>query len=313
MRAVAALLLLAALAGCLGAAPDDDCLWDPGVATPKLDGRYMQTDPRQTWQTVVLAPPGNASSSLDLHLAAGGSWNASTRPVAADAAGLHVVTVTPGTGAGNVTLDFTERTSVGRCQGRNQGAVLWDLAAPKEGDAAMPGQGVHVMTAGFFENGTLFYTNIAEIDKDPRWPRIDWYAWEGDLPLPVYVYDASRDEQAPVWKAPSATLAPVTGQVPDTGTPADQAIDALPGQADEETGAGYFTTIPGFNAALQGLSTMTARVVRLEPEEAYTRPGNEDHPLYGDAIVFYIKVLDVVDVPCPATVQPWACRAPGLD
>lgn len=307
-----ALLLVAALAGCLGDGLSEDCLWDPGVATPKLHGAYMQTDPGQAWQTVVLAPPGNASSSLVFGLAAGASWNATTRPVSSQGAGLHVVSVTPGAGPGNVTLDFTERTSVGRCQGRNHGLVMWDLAPPKPGDAAMPGQGVHVMTAGFFENGTLFYTNIAELDTDPRWPRISWYAWEGDLPLPVYVYDASRDEQPVVWKAPSSTLAPITAQAPDTGTPADEAVDALPQDADEETGAGYFTTIPGFNDALQGLSTTTARVVRLEPEQAYTRPGNEEHPLYGHAIVFYIKVLDVVDAPCPQSVQGWACRAPSI-
>jgi hypothetical protein len=40
-------------------------------------------------------------------------------------------------------------------------------------------------------------------------------------------------------------------------------------------------------------------VTRIAPEDAYTQPGREDHPLYGDAIVFLIELADVVDAPCP--------------
>lgn len=314
MRALAVLAVAAALAGCLEGAAEDQCLWDPWVATPKLHGAYMQTDPAQTWQTVVLSPADNATSAMRFSLAAAPTWNASARVLSPGGAlDFQVVTVAPGHGTGNATLSFTEHTQVGGCQGRNQGSLVWDLGHPREGDAAMPGQGVHVMTAGFFENGTLFYTNIAELDADARWPRIGWYAWEGDKPLPVYVYDAARDEEPAYWKAPSAHLGPLVEQVPATGVqPVDEAVARLPSDTDEETGAGYFTTIPGFNQALQGLSTTTSRVVRLAPEDAYTRPGNEEHPLYGHAIVFYIKVLDVVDAPCPPTVQAWVCRAPGL-
>jgi FKBP-type peptidyl-prolyl cis-trans isomerase 2 len=76
---------------------------------------------------------------------------------------------------------------------------------------------------------------------------------------------------------------------PQMGTPIEGTIPGL----------GYYTTIPGFNDALKGLSTNTVHVVRLAPEQAYTRSGNEKHPLYGDALVFYIKVVDVVDAPCP--------------
>lgn len=59
----------------------------------------------------------------------------------------------------------------------------------------------------------------------------------------------------------------------------------------------YYTTIEGFNEALKGLSTTTARIVHVPPEKAYTRPGLENHPLYGDELVFYI-LLQVKSQPC---------------
>jgi hypothetical protein len=149
------------------------------------------------------------------------------------------------------------------------------------------------MTAGFYENGTLFYTNIPEIHANPAWPRPSWYAWGGSNPLPVYVYDQDRTEKPAYWTAST------------TGTPAGA-------PTNNATAWNYFTTIAGFNEALKGLSTNTVRVARLAPEEAYTRPGSESHPLYGAPLVFYIKVLEVVDFPCPSGVPAAACNTPDL-
>ena len=221
--------------------------------------------------------------------------------------GLHVATVVPapGPGHGNATMEYDVRPKSAGCRS-TPGTLSWDLAAPKAGRMASAGQGVHVMTAGFFDNGTLFYTNIAEVDTDPSWPKATWYAWEGDMPLPVYVYDKDRSEQPAHWKGSHALWMDAHKQ---TGpTPIDQQVDEATMDTDEEHGLGYFTTIPGFNAALKGLSTTTTHVVRMDPEDGYTRPGYEDHPLYGHALVFYIKVLDVVDAPCPMETPMVLCE-----
>lgn len=286
--AVMALLLAGLVAGCLGeeaACPEADL----AVLTPLVAAEHMQTDPAQAWQTVVLAP-GNGSrvagnGTIDAmaleYTAWPQGWDAHGRTLSPAGEGpvFQAVTVSAKAGsAGGLDLAYGFAVADGRCRSGPGGTLAWSLAEPEPGAAAQPGQGVHVMTAGFFENGTLFYTNIHELDGDARWPRIDWYAWEGGEPLPVYVYDEARTEQPAHWTDPQAGT-PLAGTVP---------------------GVGYFTTIPGFNDALHGLSTRTTRVVHLTPEEGYTRPGNEEHPLYGHPLVFYIKVLDVVDVPCPA-------------
>jgi hypothetical protein len=148
---------------------------------------------------------------------------------------------------------------------------------------------VHLYTAGFLEDGTLFYTNIKAIDHDD-WPRTPWYAWEGGEPLAVYVYDEDAGEEPAYWEDPQSGT-PLHGTIP---------------------GLGYSPTIAGFNDALKGLSTNTVRVVRLEPEEAYTHPGNEDHPLYGEPLVFYIKVETVVPLPCPMETA-WLCGMASLE
>jgi FKBP-type peptidyl-prolyl cis-trans isomerase 2 len=77
--------------------------------------------------------------------------------------------------------------------------------------------------------------------------------------------------------------------------------------AETQLGLGYFTTITGFNEALKGLSTRTSRVVHVAAEDAYTLPGNEGHPLYGDDIVFLIQVEAVDDLPCGSTVSEGGC------
>lgn len=303
MRALAAVALLALLlGGCTG--PSGDCPPAPVFATPVVDGKYMQTDPAQPWQTLVLAPADDGRQATRLSWTASGGGAAFGTPIVAGSA-LHVVTVVPSDGHGNATMEYDVRPTEAGCRS-TPGSLAWDLAAPKAGRMAASGQGVHVMTAGFFENGTLFYTNIPEIDTDPNWPKPDWYAWEGDRPLPVYVYDRDRSEQPPQWKGSHALWTEAHKQ---TGpTPIDQEVDEATMDTDEGHGLGYFTTIPGFNAALKGLSTTTTHVVRMDPEDGYTRPGYEEHPLYGHALVFYIKVLDVVDAPCPADTPMVLCQ-----
>lgn len=287
-------VMVASLVGLSGCASWADCS-DPGVwsvATPEVPLDYLRTDPTQSWDTLLLQPdhlgPGTTSLRLELDAA---SWDLQQQRLtpSAVAGNLSLVRVDPGMGPGTLVADYAVADEIeGACKTGNGGKFTWHLAEPEMGDTAGVGQGVHVMTAGFWENGTLFYTNIAEIDTDPAWPKAGWYAWEGAAALPVYVYGSDRSEQPLHWTDLQAGT-PLAGTVP---------------------GLGYFTTIPGFNEALKGLSTTTTRVVHLAPEEAYTRPGNEDHPLYGDALVFYIKVLDVVDFPCPLWVDAGFCRLP---
>lgn len=291
------LLLSGMLAGCLTAGPWDDCVSQGSVMAPKLAGKYVETAPGTAWQTVLLVPADHAGLDT-LSWSASPGWSATSEPLATPE--FQRVTIQPGQDAGNATWSFELRHDHGDCTEVQRGSIAWQLANPEASRAAQPGQGVHVMTAGFLDNGTLFYTNIPEIDTDERWPRVPWYAWEGDMPLPVYVYDQDRAEQPAYWKAPSALL--------PKGTPVDSQLHELGMEADWATGLGYYTTIPGFNAALKGLPATTTHVVRMAPGEGYTRPGNEEHPLYGEALVFLIKVLDVVDAPCPAEAPARFCQ-----
>lgn len=285
MRALLAAVLAAVLApGCLGlggpACPDGAA--EGSVLTPWVDGGFLRTDPRQPWDTVLLQSGPGEEPEAHVHPA---GWSVSMErisPEGADSgAAFSLLRVTPGPGAAKLGVDYR----LGGC-GAHGGTIVWDLRPPEEGQSAGPGQGVHVLTAGFLEDGTLFYTNIAEVDGG-KWPRTEWYAWEGGDPLPVYVYGEDRAEQPAHWKDPQA------------GTPLAGTVE----------GVGYYTTIPGFNEALKGLSTSTVRVARLAPEEGYTRPGNEEHPLYGKALVFYVKAVAVVDLPCPQAVLEPCARA----
>lgn len=186
------------------------------------------------------------------------------------------------------------------CEDHSSGLTINWGARPVDGRAAEAGQGAHVWYAGFWENGTMFDTNLQDLDVGSGWPKAGWYHgghWE---PIPVYVYDEDRSEQPAHWRSPF------------TGTP------AAGSPADQQAGAGYFTTIKGFNEAVKGLPVGSRQVFHIAPEDAYTLPGREDHPLYGDALVFLVEVRDVVDVPCPTppTVGP-ACsgiaqRLPGF-
>ncbi|MEA3136613.1 MAG: hypothetical protein QOJ26_458 [Thermoplasmata archaeon] len=298
MRVLVAVALVAGLAsGCVGL-QERPCVGDgdahAALRTPWVDAGYLHTDQSGTWDTVVLhsGPGDDPVASV-----APSGWSVDVERISdEDSDNFSVLRVTPGRGAGHLDLAYAHPS----CEGTMTGKISWDLAAPTEGRAAEPGQGVHVYTAGFLENGTLFYTNIEAIDHDD-WPRTDWYAWEGGEPLPVYVYDQDRAEQPAYWRPPSSN-------VPKTGTPADPVLHDVGMEADAATGLGYFTTIRGFNEALKGLSTDTVRVVRMAPEDAYTRAGNEEHPLYGQALVFYIKVEDVVSAPCPMETSGFCAR-----
>lgn len=283
MRVWGAVVAVAVLAGCVGL-DEPGCPEPASLHTPWVDERYLATDPQQAWDTLVLQS-GGRDTAPRVHPA---SWAVATERLSdEDAGNFSLVRVTPGSGMaehGRLDLDY----ALADCSGGKSGTISWDLSPPERGDAAGPGQGAHVYTAGFWaSNGTLFYTNIKAIDHSD-WPRAGWYAWEGGEPLPVYVYDQDRSEQPTVWKDPQSGT-PVEGTVP---------------------GLGYFTTIPGFNEGLKGLSTSTTRVVRMEPEDGYTREGNEEHPLYGAALVFYIKVVHVVDLPCPLDASR-LCAVPG--
>lgn len=313
MRAAAlALPAVLLLAGCLGDAWGDCGAGTPTatLATPRVEGAYMQTADWAPWETVVLVSALDATEAPRVEWSAAPGWNVTAGPLAANAThAFQLVKLVPGEGPGHVRATFEARNRDGGCATTQGGSLQWDLAESAEGRLASPGQGVHVMTAGFLEDGTLFYTNIPEVDADPRWPRVAWYEWGGDAPLPVYVYDQDRAEQPPHWKGAAGLVA----QVP-RGSPADAAIPVAgqaAGTADGQAGLGYFTTIPGFNAGLKQSPTTTTRVVHLAPEEGYTRPGNEAHDLYGLPLVFYIKVLAVVDAPCPATAPAWTC--PGME
>lgn len=153
----------------------------------------------------------------------------------------------------------------------------FELAEPIEPDAtAEPGKGVLVRTVGVWRNGTSFYTNHGGFHDRTDLPRSYLGNYSGNDPLKVYVYN-------------------------DTG-------DEMPERYDE---SGYATTIPGFNEALEGLPTVGARFTAFAPAEGYTQDGNEDHPLYGDALAFYIEAIEVRTVPCEVP-QP-VCDVPSED
>lgn len=148
------------------------------------------------------------------------------------------------------------------------------LGAPVEANATgRTGVGVLVRTAGFWVNGTTFYTNDARVHEDPAIPKGYLGPFTDDAPLPVYVYaDGER---------------------------------TMPKRYYD---AGYYTTIAGFNKALRDIAVGAPVAAYLAPEEAYTRLGNDAHPLYGDPLVFWITAVEVVDLPCPLP-QP-ACDVP---
>ncbi|MEA3190708.1 MAG: hypothetical protein QOD77_1290 [Thermoplasmata archaeon] len=309
MRALCLLAVALLAAGCSAPAdlpqepaPDADCA-APVHALP-LPASFLESTVAGPWDTLLFAPDGFGA---DLPRAGAGNG---TAVGVTEIPGGHLANLTvPGVFAQG-TAWFGWGSGPGRmCADPNEPAhaLEWALQrGPAFPPTAAPGKGVHVLTAGFFDNGTLFYTNIPDIDASLLFPKPSWYVWEGDAPLPVYVYDQEASEQPAYWKAPSRNL--------PGGTPAEPAFGAARGVLagpEAEAGLGYFATIRGFNEALKDLPMSTTRVVRMAPEDAYTRPGNEASPLYGQSLTFLIKAVAVVDAPCPPDVMAqWECRSP---
>jgi hypothetical protein len=303
--ATIALALLLPASGCLDLLePPCPDLTAPDFAFPLTSGAFLAADPTQPWDSVVrvngTGGPAPARLWTQVDGKEGGEWQLIKQE---DNISFGAVSFQPGSADHDLQLTWSREYDGGHCYTSRGGSVAWELSSPREGETATVDEGALVYTAGFWENGTLFYTNIKEVDAQ-AWPRAGWYEWEGADPLPVYVYDQDRAEQPPHWRAPSSS-------VPPTGSPADPIMRETLGGVESMYGVGYYTTIQGFNEALKGLSTHTTRVVRLAPEEAYTLPGNEDHPLYGDALVFYIKIVEVRPLPCP-TQMDVECRTPAL-
>jgi FKBP-type peptidyl-prolyl cis-trans isomerase 2 len=198
-----------------------------------------------------------------------------------------------------VVLNFRFEERDPDCAAQGGLSTNWGARGLTGSRAAEAGQGAHVWYAGFWENGTLFDTNLQDLDVS-AWPRAGWYEGGHWDPIPVYLYDQDRSEQPAHWKSAAGNV-PARPTEADPADPyVDQAIAAATGAVDGTAGTGYFTTIKGFNEAVKGLPVGSRQVFRLAPEDAYTQPGREEHVLYGDALVFLVEVRDVVDVPCPA-------------
>lgn len=283
------LLVAAGFAGCLlepfDAEAEARCveaaLADRGPLLHRLPLRetHRATDPRQGWDAMFFIPDRNNTTVTNV--AAPPGWTVESEWLGSDANATNVnrIRLTPSSaGPPNPTWGFNARRTLApdaSCSRTTHIGQSESLQPPEEGALAAAGKGVHVYTAGFWENGTLFYTNMESVHTSD-WPRAGWYAWDGGGPLRVYVYDQAPAEKPVHWTAE---------------------VNAPP--LEPVTLWNYTPTILGFNEALKGLSDSTARVVWIPPEKAYTRPGRENHVLYGDALIFWIRIDRVVDIPCP--------------
>lgn len=138
-------------------------------------------------------------------------------------------------------------------------ATTWTPSSLRTVD---PGMHVLTETVGLWTNGTSFYTNVASLLEDPAFPaggHIDRdAAAASSAPLPIYVYGEENSEQ--------------------------------PARSRDTC---HFTTISGYNALLKRQTELAAGVRFLEPTEAYTREGAEDHLLYGDALLFLNTIVAI--------------------
>ncbi len=153
--------------------------------------------------------------------------------------------------------------------------------------AARAGVGARVRTVGALLNGTVFYTNLKSVRDDPR--------FTNDMNE-----SARADEEMEPFKA---FLGGTRGATPP----------------EPYASAGYRPTIAGFDARLRtgngGMRANETLVVRVAPEDAYSREGDEGHRLFGQTLVFTITIVAVdeleaacVDerVPRPPTGCPTA-------
>ena len=131
-------------------------------------------------------------------------------------------------------------------------------------------------TVGVWPNGTIFYTNWKAVVDGGAAPDVDLSPDEpADYePLKVYV-GGERGKRPP----------------------------------EPYNRSGYVNVIPGFDAALPGLKAGHVRAVRIAPEDAYTRAGNEKHRLFGDPLAFIIRAASVDVLPPDATL-PLPIRPP---
>lgn len=244
------------------------------------------TDPEQLWDALLVA---NATSAFMIeNLTAPPGWHVEAQRLGGEESNTMRFRYTPTADAkgGKAGVEWSVSSSE-TCVRQLGGVLSLTMADPTVGAKAEAGRAALVYTAGFWENGTLFYTNMESVN-DSSWPRAGWYEWGDAEPLPVYVYDENRAEKPAYWSACTPAALPVTPICVWN----------------------YYTTIEGFNEALKGLSTNIARVVHIPPEKAYTLPGNEDHDLYGDAIIFYIRIVDVHASPCGPVGPLDSCNLP---
>lgn len=133
----------------------------------------------------------------------------------------------------------------------------WSVESVLDREAIDPGSLVQTTTVGLWTNGTSFYTNSAELLADPAFPAGGNVDRKGATDtLPVYVYDNENTEQ-PLGNADNC----------------------------------YFTTIAGYNSLLKTQFDGSTGVNFLSPTAGYTAPGNENHLLFGDSLVFLNTVI----------------------
>ncbi|MEA3203629.1 MAG: hypothetical protein QOI63_1308 [Thermoplasmata archaeon] len=312
MRALAgAALLLLLASGCLG--------FERVVCPAQVGGTFLippdvpaTADPRVAVDLPVLVTRLNVSLAPQVSAQAQRQVGAASVPVertefnATGAQRLERLRLQPrdlaAPGGLVVRMDVADTLLPPKC-GAAGGLGFTAGATLQEGRLLAPGHGAHVWYAGFWENGTLFETNIQGFDHS-GWPRAGWYQSVPYDPLPVYVYDQSRSEQPASWKSAGQT---VHGQA--AGTPVDGPAQTATGPADATLGLGYYSTIKGFNDGLKGLSTYGARVLHMEAKDAYPA-GAANNPLAGANLVFYVRLADVVDQPCPTLTLPAAAPCP---
>lgn len=209
------------------------------------------------------------------------------------------IRIEPAVAEEGVVMNFRFEERDPDCAAQGGLSITWGARGLTGSRAAEAGQGAHVWYAGFWENGTLFDTNLQDLDVGSGWPKAGWYEGGHWDPIPVYVYDQDRSEQPAYWKSAAGNVPPRPSEADALDPYLDPAIATATGAVDGTAGTGYFTTIKGFNEAVRGLPIGSRQVFQIAPEDAYTAPGREDHVLYGDALVFLVEVRDVVDAPCP--------------
>lgn len=276
-------------AGCLGIgsgdveacpSPNVATLFPPGGADGEMVARAPgEPAPTLYWARNVLDANATLTARTWTDPEREAAWAAPddtpevTHALAPVALAFGALEASPADDAADVSVELRIASAEAACAplGVVEG---YALAPPEEAPRAAAGMGVHVRTAGFWENGTSFYTNHGGVHARDDIPKGYLGEYGGDEPLKVYVYDQDPSE--------------------------------MPRRYQE---AGYAVTIRGFNEALKNIPQGGARVALLAPQDAYTAPGREEHPLYGDALVFWIEAVEVVDLPCPLP-QP-QCDVPA--